>query len=276
MEDHEFPCSSVLADFLSPRVSRLHDLDPSLGYYEFTSAVDSDALESVLRLAQGQSISAEESIRPSILEIGAELENPEICSLAATHIDESLSLDAVLERYQLAKHLRLNLSEFVAFLASHFYLLTEATLQSFDFDDFALILCHEKLQVKSEDSIYAALSSRLPKDPGLFSLMEYVYFDFLSDESVKEFVSATLAAGAEFVVEFRGVEADLPAPAPSCVARLLLGQKDPLRKSSTGHPAPLLRERSAEWNTGLSEQPPFGQSPHQWNWHRDCLICHKV
>jgi hypothetical protein len=192
IDGNEFQCSSVVADFLSPRIARLHNLDPSLNYYEFANASDGNALQTILKLAQGHAIDADKLMAKPVLEVAAELENAEICSLIPTHVDESLSPGAIVERYNLAKHLHVDLSEMVEFIASHFFFLSDPTLQSLDYDDLRLILSDAKLRLKSEDSLFQLIASRYPDDPAFFSLMEYVYFDFLSEDSVKQFVAATL------------------------------------------------------------------------------------
>jgi hypothetical protein len=81
-----------------------------------------------------------------VLEIAAELENAELCALIVTQPDDSLGLDAIVERSNRAKHLHRDLSEMVDFLASHFYQLSHDALNSLGYDDSILILSHPKLQ----------------------------------------------------------------------------------------------------------------------------------
>jgi hypothetical protein len=94
-------------------------------------------------------------------------------------------------RYQLVKQLHLTTSDLVAFLASHFFELSDSVRKSLDYDDFVQLLGHPKIQLKSEDQLYEALFSRFGGDPEFSGLMEFVDFDFLSPECVAKFVAET-------------------------------------------------------------------------------------
>ena len=58
-----------------------------------------------------------------------------------------------------------------------------------DLDIARVLVSHPSLKVRDEDSLYRFVKSRSAQEPGFVSLLEFVYFEYLSNECIKDFVS---------------------------------------------------------------------------------------
>jgi hypothetical protein len=99
-----FRCSSVIA----------------LDHFIISTVQDSDHFESVMKLAKGSSICITDLTRATLVALGLELENYELCNLALSKLDETLSLETIEWRYRLCKTFDMSGSDVIAFIASHF------------------------------------------------------------------------------------------------------------------------------------------------------------
>ena len=192
-EDKACHVDSVLAEFLSPKIARIRRCDIGFTVYTFKHACSEffnvfQALVSCL--VSGSALLIEKSNFAALFRLSQELENSELLSsLLGMLKPESLSLEDAFSLWSVGIELGTafcdRFENLTDFLASHFY---EIQKESFDFEPLELLLSSPSLQIEDEDSLYGFVRSRSESDLRFASLFEFVYFNYLSDDSITDFV----------------------------------------------------------------------------------------
>jgi hypothetical protein len=107
--------------------------------------------------------------------VSDELQNAELSKQLSGHLhsDEESGPEAVMDRCHLRQRLNLDISAEVLFLASHFHELPEAVLLGLDPEDLSLTAGSASLKLKTEDSLFGLISSRVRVDPDRVSFFEF-------------------------------------------------------------------------------------------------------
>ena len=177
----------ILAEFISPKISRLRRSDACTTRYVFQdkSGCVYKALDSIfLHLRQGTELEIEESNFEGLIRVSCELENDEILSsvLGLASLNSETTL-AILARSKLSSRCQ----NLVKFVASHFHIISDKDLKKISFETAQILLSHPSLNVKDEDSVYDFVRSRSQQDHRFASLFEFVYFEYLSDDRIQDF-----------------------------------------------------------------------------------------
>ena len=188
---------SVLAEFISPKVSRLRKVDPCGSFYIFRSDCAQlfevfEVLVSSLR--NGSAFRVDKSNISALLRISHELENREILSsLLQMTNTESLTLEEMLIVLRFGIKFGISSSgQFSALcdvVSSRFHELSNEVRYELDLETSELLLSNPSLQIESEDSLYDFVRSRSEGDKSFSSLFEFVLFEYLSEDRVRDFVS---------------------------------------------------------------------------------------
>jgi hypothetical protein len=187
--DARCPCSWIVADFLSPKIARLHATDPSITEYEIETP-DSDAqFQSLLSIADGGSLHVNSDNCTFFLSVSRELGNCELYLSILGHIQEGLSTSTVLPRVSGSDFPDFSSEASMAYLASHFCELKAPVLDQISLSALFHILSHDLLLVSSEDALYDYISSRLSANAEYFELLRFVRFEYLSAESSSRFIA---------------------------------------------------------------------------------------
>jgi hypothetical protein len=191
---HRFPSHVMNATFLSPRLAQARAADATLSEYQIMASVSSQSLEEFLSLADGSSVPITVSNCIAFLQLGEELNNPEICSFILGHataiLEENLfassdlTVSTVLGRFWLRRGLLVDSSEEVQFIASNLSQFPLDEIRSLPIDVLGSILSNESLKIESEDWLCNWL---LELGTGCFSLFEFVHFEFLSSSTAAKF-----------------------------------------------------------------------------------------
>jgi hypothetical protein len=178
--------SSFLADFLSPKIARVHHNDPTFDRYVIVDVKDpGGCFEAFLSLAHGCEIEVNERNRSFLADVSKDLENREL------HVQVAfgeLSLGNVHKRVRMKEDYELNADEEIKFLAAHFHELSDTTLEELSLDNFYNILGHPDLKLDSEDALYSFISRRFEVDESYVGLLEFVRFEFLTTEVIERFI----------------------------------------------------------------------------------------
>lgn len=187
---------SILAEFLSPKISRVRKCDPCVDSFTITSECPeelSDAFEVIVSsLGAGRPIQVESSNFAKLLRLACILENSElISSLIALVKLESLKVeDAMLLLMDGIAVGALSSGVFErlrASVASRFYEIDSETLAKIDLETAQLLLSSPSLRIESEDVLYEFVASRSEEDPKFLSLFEFIFFEYLSINCVEKF-----------------------------------------------------------------------------------------
>jgi hypothetical protein len=94
-----FRCHSFFTDFLSPKLARVHECDPTLLSYEVKTPDLAHLFEKFLSLGYGESFPfASLKGLDFFRGIGIELENPEFCFLLFEYLNTDLTPETVVDR----------------------------------------------------------------------------------------------------------------------------------------------------------------------------------
>ena len=181
----------VLADFLSPRIARLRRSDASTDQYIFEDRSECAYhafTELLSHVVEGRTLHVEPSNFEGLVRVACELENEEVFSSLLSMIDLS-RLDVNLALPLLGiERVKSRCPSLVELVASNFEEISHQNLMDMSLETAALILAHPALRVLFEDSVYNFVRLRAEFDPSFTSLFEFVYFEFVPQELITDFV----------------------------------------------------------------------------------------
>jgi hypothetical protein len=197
-EDFEFivgeshhRCSSFMADFLSPKLSRLHAVDPTLESLVICTEDAHGYFKSFISLGRGFDISLDSSNLDFFRSLSSELENQELSFLIfeVTQNESELIRENVFRRLTDLSHFSFDISKEIAFIASHFHEISNSELSDLNFSILSDVLASRELQIESEERLYSVVWEFIESDRSHFNLLSFVRFEFLSVSSIRRFVA---------------------------------------------------------------------------------------
>jgi hypothetical protein len=191
--DASYECSSVLADFLSPVIARLHILDPCLSEYTVQTIDSNSQFPSLLSLGRGSSIPIDSENGNFLLCIAREFGNSELYGLVIDHLQTELRLSEVMGVLFDSEAPEFLLENSIEFLASHFRELNRSIIETLPFEAFRSVISHPSLRLASEDDLYYQIMSLAEKEPDFHELLPLVRFEYVSAETMSRFVEFSCA-----------------------------------------------------------------------------------
>ena len=188
--DQRYNCSPIIAEFLSPKISKLRQSDPTLCEYIVETSDPSGKFKDFLTLALESKLQIAADDFSFFVALANELGNKELllqlssAYFSATELTVSNAV-TVLGMKKITYDTG-NDKEEISFIASHFSEIGD--LESLDLHSLRRILGHADLRIESEDSLYNFISRLIQKDPSFAELLEFVAFEFLSADAMQEFV----------------------------------------------------------------------------------------
>jgi hypothetical protein len=188
--DRHYRCPSSVAQFLSPRVSKLHSIDATISELRL-EVEDRDKLFGlVLEAAKGNSIAADSDHRGTFEGTCAALWNSELCEFVCDQQRDDFTMDNVLDRLRFRSANRSDISAELEFFVSHFRNFLPhhpQTLTTLSFSFLCEIIGHESLRIENEDSLYDFIRRGAKINPEMFCLLEFVKFEYCSTDVVDAF-----------------------------------------------------------------------------------------
>jgi hypothetical protein len=118
--DHRYRCRSSVAQFLYPRVSKLHSADAMISELRLEVEDQDKLFTSMLEPAKGSSIAVDSDHRGLFEGICAALWNSELCELVCGQQRDDFTMDNVLNRLRFRSANQYDISGESGFVASHF------------------------------------------------------------------------------------------------------------------------------------------------------------
>jgi hypothetical protein len=182
-------CPWFIAAFLSPKIAKLHALDPLICEFHLETKDPKQEFEQFLSLGWDTSFIIDDDHLLFIHSIVRELSNCELSGLIDKKLERDLNISNVLERLRDSETFDFPSDKLIAFVASHFYQFNSSQVSNISLSTFSSILSHESLQIQDEDSLYDLLSQYFDKSSAYFSLVEHLHFDYLSQVCISHFNS---------------------------------------------------------------------------------------
>jgi hypothetical protein len=187
-----YRCHSLLAEFISPVVCRLRDVDCTVNRFRIDIDDDKRDFAHFMSLLEGESLCVTGENRLFFALVSHALGNTELLSQIVGDIFGTLTTENARERLRIKSGWSEDCEEEVSFLAARLMDIPREGLNSMDIEELYLLLGHRSLKIESEDWLYCFISSKFSVDPTFFSLLEFVRFEFLSTEILCDFADASL------------------------------------------------------------------------------------
>jgi hypothetical protein len=196
--DRRYDCPSLMAEFLSPRIGRLHAADPTISEIAIDTADPRCEFETFLLLGRGDRVSIAAERRSFFISIAAELENFELYWHLQEPFFDSLTLSSFCEEIGRSLFLEFAPEKVISFLASHFCETDRSFLSRLPISTIRRFLSHESLKIESEDSLYEFVTSLFDRDAETITLLEQIRFEFLTPASMAAFIGWSCDHFAQF------------------------------------------------------------------------------
>jgi hypothetical protein len=180
-----YDCPWFVADFLSPRVGRLHTNDPSVCELALGTSDSAGQFGDLISLGRGCDISLTSGNRSFLISIAAELENFELYWSIQREFDTNIS--SFCSEFETLTGFDFAPDWMISFVASHFFEIDRDFLIRLPISTFEQVISHESLQITSEDSFYEFVISRIECAADSVCLLCEVRFEYLSCESIASF-----------------------------------------------------------------------------------------
>jgi hypothetical protein len=187
--DKPYSCPRFFAEFLSPAVSACRATDPTITVFSADFKDGIDIFQRAVDLCKGKEIEVDQFTQERLMLLFHKLGNVAFYeSIGETYWNGELTDDNICSRLRLRSGLNSDDSRELIYLASRFSLLPDAVLNELSVARLSQILSHPSLKLKTEDSLYDFIASRLDEHPDFFDLFEFLRFEFLTNAKFSEFL----------------------------------------------------------------------------------------
>jgi hypothetical protein len=183
-----YPCSFVLADFLSGAVAGLHSTDPLVDCFRVDVADPQGLFNSFLSLGRGERVRVNSANVKTFISFAKALQNDEFLAFLLGQINPELNHDTVIERLEQRLALGLDVSKEIEFCAEHFTDLRKP-LSAFDYSILYMVFSAPQLKLPDEDILLDFLVDLVQKDGSFSPFFELVHFEFISSDSIASFLT---------------------------------------------------------------------------------------
>lgn len=187
----EFKTSRIISDLISPEISRIHSIDPTVETFTINTSHQGDFTQ-ILNLFNFQDNLISSVEVPFILEVIEKLGNDSI-EYQESSDQEEITINNV---FSYIKHHEKSekfnskrLSSEIDFISSHFYEVTEDKFKDISVEALYRILTNDHLQLNSEDQLLNFVNNLYKSDFKYSILYEAVLFENVSGKMMKEFTT---------------------------------------------------------------------------------------
>jgi hypothetical protein len=180
-----YVCPSLIADFLSPHLANLHQIDPSISRIAIKTKDDSNNFGQFLNVGFGVPLSVNDSNSLFLRSLCVELGNSELYAMIIKQTPST-----VLERVFGMSSLGIDFvdKEDISDVASMFWQMSTSDLASLSPEILNSILCDPQLTLASKDSLFELISNQVQSGHELyFDSLAHVQIEFLSKESAQQY-----------------------------------------------------------------------------------------
>jgi hypothetical protein len=179
-----YRCPALIAEFLSPRVSRLRAMDPTILTFDLQTADPNHYFADLLSGAYGGHLDPKSEKAALLRSFCGELWNFEFVDLL-TDSKDRMTRESLLPRLQFLSETGPESNYDVGVLAANFHLLQVSDCVDLDLQVLEGILSHADLVVHSEETLLELISARISRDSASYTLLECVKFEYLSTDGIK-------------------------------------------------------------------------------------------
>jgi hypothetical protein len=159
--ERDYPCPWFLADFISPKIGRLHASEPSLSEFVIATPDSGQHFGEILSAGRGASLSVTEVNRPFLVSVAAELENVELYWLLNDPAKDGATVSEFCERFCESAFPETATTQSIEFIASHFFEMDQSFLAALPLSTLDRVLSDAGVLLESEDHLCEIVLMRL-------------------------------------------------------------------------------------------------------------------
>jgi hypothetical protein len=178
---------SFVADFLSKKISSLHEQDPTFDVYEVITSDPLGLFPKFLSLGRGRKLEIDDSNVEFFSRLSQELENPELLDLITARFSGELNVQTVYQRLIARAAKGEETTEELRFIVEHFLEIPVEVIDKISVDYLYVLFSQDDFTVGNHDKLFEYIVHRYEKDEKGLTLLEFVEFESLSEQSVKRF-----------------------------------------------------------------------------------------
>ena len=185
-----YSTNRIVADFISPKISRIHETDYLLSNYSINTKYKGN-FERVLKYIYNGKIELNEEEKKYFLDIFYELENFQEFYNISPLMEENINQDNVIDKINFKYEHSIKEDDEIIFLCEHFEEIYESGKEKFSsLEPYILsnIFENEHFQIKNEDFLFNIILELVSKSEEYFILFEHVAFVNVSIPLIKKFV----------------------------------------------------------------------------------------
>ena len=186
VNDKLYKCSRIFADFISPKISKIHAIDSVNNEYVINCPFDGDFSE-ILNIFEGKPLVINDQNYNFIRFISHELSNEDLIDYFNKN-SQTINLNNVVDMIRTKQIENQNYDQEIYYITSNFFQIDENKLTNLTYEDLQTILTSKSLRIQNEDSLFDYIRSFCRKDNSFIGLFEYIEFSNLSEEKMKEFI----------------------------------------------------------------------------------------
>ncbi|OHS93277.1 hypothetical protein TRFO_11888 [Tritrichomonas foetus] len=186
--EQKYYCDRFAADFISPNVSLLHKMDPTMDSFEINIEDKDGTFQEIIKLMRGDVISIDSMKIGIMLKFARILGNQELEQMIE-EMDELQTdlvncVDILIEKNSIKE----NVEKEISFIAQHFFEIDKSKLRKLDSLLLYQIINCSEIQLSNEDELFDFVYSCFLNDRSFLSFFEFVKFEYLTAEKVTQFV----------------------------------------------------------------------------------------
>jgi hypothetical protein len=173
---------------VSPKIGHLLSSDLSVDAFSIKTSDPHEEFCKIFSIFRGLPLRLDAENWQFFRSVFLELGNFEVYHSIIQHFEGELTIGNAVARLRESVLSGFPCEHLISFVASNFFALDFSVTQTLPISILPPILSHPSLQIQSENSLYAFISSHLEHCPESFSLLEYVRFDFLTQDRICDFI----------------------------------------------------------------------------------------
>jgi hypothetical protein len=180
--DERYPCPSFVAEFLSPRITSLRSQDITINEFSIETEDPQHCFGTILSLAFGREVSLSGNEVKFVRSVCDELWNSELFEATLKQGGGEIREDELRARIASLSGLNGSCDWDIGVVPSHFYRSSVSDFDRLNASVLESILNDSRLVLQDEDSLFEIVHRRASEDLSYFGLLEFVRFEFLSDD----------------------------------------------------------------------------------------------
>lgn len=189
-ENHEYKINSVLADFISPKISRIHQSDSCFSKINIPIKDPNFFFKNVISSLHGNSLQINDQNIYFYLYLFNFLENNEVVSLLEKSTSTQLTKENIISIIQNKTLNNFSINSEISFLASNFFEIPYELLSCLSPDILARTFQNDGFKADSEDEVINFVNKIVDEKGSNYQILyDYILYENLSNEQIFYFLN---------------------------------------------------------------------------------------